>query len=943
MLEVSQVTFQPHTRFISLLRAIPKFAGMGVAILAALILILWSGEQSAVKNILGESFRMLPGTACGMLVLAMALWFLSEPQRQTRLQSVARILVQMVLVASLIWLLEYIVGHQQSFEQKMFWRLIGNEQGNPESISLNKAVTFLITSLALLLLDKETRTGLFPSQILALTGLANAFMAVLGFVYGASSLYGLVKFPGLSFPAALSFVALNCGILCSRPERGLMTVMISDSAGGFTARRLLLAAILAPTLLGWLQLFGDKAGFYDSASGVALFAVSTIVTFFAIIWRNAAMLQDLDLQRQHAERELRQANNELERRVSERTAELATMNAGLKREIAERRKVEDQKEQLLSKEQAARTQAEEYGLMIRRLQSVTDGALAHLKLDDLLREMLLRVRDVLQADSVVIMLLDEERKQLSVRATIDQEVETTNAVNVPLGTGVTGQIVASRSPLIINRLVEKDFVNSEMHDHLQSLIGVPLFTEGRLIGVIHAGTITERLFTEDDLHLLQLVADRVALAIEQSRLYEAEKRARVQAETANRMKDEFLAIVSHELRSPLNAVLGWASLLREGQLSGEQTTHALQIIDNAARSQNRIISDLLDVSRIVSGKLRLNLSPIDATTIINTAIEAVRFSAEAKSIRIIEKLDSKAGRILGDADRVQQIIGNLLSNAIKFTPKGGSVTVELRQVGVPIPGPEIQPSATTGQTQPLSKRHLEIIVSDSGQGIKPEFLPFVFDRFRQADASSARKHGGLGLGLAIVRNLTEMHGGQVSVSSGGEGQGAQFVLQFPLAEDALQRGLLKGPPEEREMNDSARQPTANLLQGLRVLVVDDDLNARELSATVLTGCAAEVRTASSASEALAMIESWQPTILISDIEMPEADGYELIRTIRAMKDLPVSSIPAIAVTAYARAEDRMRALTAGFQMHLAKPIDPMALAMIISKLVTRTEQAGSVG
>lgn len=413
---------------------------------------------------------------------------------------------------------------------------------------------------------------------------------------------------------------------------------------------------------------------------------------------------------------------------------------------------------------------------------------------------------------------------------------------------------------------------------------------------------------------------------ERDELLSREQAARGQAEDANRLKDEFLATVSHELRAPLNAIQGWVKLLRDGRLKPDEASRALETIERSTRAQNRIISDLLDVSRIITGKLRLNVRPINPANVIESAVEALRPAADAKEIGIEVIADDSAGPISGDSDRLRQIVWNLVSNAIKFTPKQGRVQVRLNRAG----------------------SNVEIIVSDTGAGIDPDFLPFVFDRFRQGDSSSTRRQGGLGLGLAIVRHLTEMHGGSVRAESQGLDQGATFVVKLPLiAQNQLKDNVRMhsvaaatgsaGVGGKAGFN-AATMDQAPELDGLRVLAVDDDSDARDLIRTILTQCGAIVETASSTNQALAVFErpeEWQPELLISDIEMPEADGYQLIGKLREIESQRGRRIPAIALTAYARAEDRLRSLSAGFQMHVTKPVEPAELLTIVASLTGR--------
>ena len=385
-----------------------------------------------------------------------------------------------------------------------------------------------------------------------------------------------------------------------------------------------------------------------------------------------------------------------------------------------------------------------------------------------------------------------------------------------------------------------------------------------------------------------------------------------QLEAASRAKDEFLSILSHELRTPLNAMLGWARLLRSGTLPAPGVTQALEVIERNAKTQAQLIDDLLDISRVIQGKLRLNVRPIQPAEVIEAALDTVRPAAEARSIRLQVTLDSAAGPIAGDSERLQQVVWNLVSNAIKFTPKGGRVQVRLERIN----------------------SHIEMTVSDSGQGIASDFLPYVFERFRQSDSTSTRTYGGLGLGLAIVRQLVELHGGSVRADSPGEGQGATFTVVLPLM--ILHRPLQL--PERLHPHIDSQVPyrPSAVLTGLTILVVDDEADARVLLTTLLEQCGATVVAVATVSEALQALAQYQPAALVSDIGMPDTDGYALIQQVRALPPEQGGTVPAVALTAYARVEDRIRALAAGFQSHLPKPIEPAELLAILATLTHRT-------
>ncbi|HEV2914802.1 MAG TPA: response regulator [Pyrinomonadaceae bacterium] len=508
--------------------------------------------------------------------------------------------------------------------------------------------------------------------------------------------------------------------------------------------------------------------------------------------------------------------------------------------------------------------------------------------------------------------------------------------------GILATLLKERRPLRLNESDQSlQSINLPASDDtVRSFLAAPIFSSAKVYGWLY---LTNKLgadeFSEADERLAVTLSTQVAVAYENAMLYTEAQRhaaalqqevverkqaeeerarmlireqvARAEAEAANRTKDEFLATLSHELRTPLTSILGWSHLLRTNKLDQENMARALETIERNARSQSQLIDDLLDVSRIITGKLRLDVRPVELVTVIEAAIDSMRPAAEAKAVNFAVTLDRAASQVSGDSNRLQQVVWNLFSNAVKFTPEGGRVEVRLER----------------------RDGHAQITVSDTGQGIAPQFLPFIFDRFRQADGSTTRKHGGLGLGLAIVRHLVELHGGTIKVHSDGEGHGATFSIALPLrvGHQSDGGGELSSVVIKESLDTFKCSP---VLDGLRILIVDDEEDARELISTVLKQCSAEVRACASAAEALSVLQEWKTDLLISDIGMPEEDGYSLIKKVRQLGDQH-GQIPAIALTAYASTEDRIRILSAGFQMHVAKPVEPEELVTVIANVAGR--------
>ncbi len=498
-----------------------------------------------------------------------------------------------------------------------------------------------------------------------------------------------------------------------------------------------------------------------------------------------------------------------------------------------------------------------------------------------------------------------------------QEIDTSELPPMPVtATGPnsvavrTGEVVVTDDYMKAQRNHPGVIVGPDNGLRPKSSLAAPMSVMGRIVGTIEIQSYEPAAYRDEHVTAMRMAANLVAVAIENVRLLNQESTARASAEESNRLKDEFLATVSHELRTPLTAILGWSRMLQSETLDEAMAVNAIETIRRNAKAQSQIIDDILDVSRIITGKLAMDLDPLELAPIIEAAVDVVRPTAEAKGLRIQTELPAQPMVIAGDSNRLQQIVWNLLSNAIKFTPSGGRVLLKVQDLG-----PQV-----------------EIRVTDDGQGISKEFLPFVFDRFRQADSTTTRQHGGLGLGLAIARHLVEIHGGTIKATSDGPSQGSTFSVLLPRLGSNLK-------PGDQRVDDAGQQPdlASSKLKGIHVLLVDDDEDTLRLMSAALAQGEAKVTAVSSAAAALEMLKSVTPDVLISDIAMPNQDGYQLLEKVRALDVDHFRVMPAVAMTAYAREEDRLQAFASGFQAYLAKPIELAELITVVADAVKDAE------
>lgn len=571
--------------------------------------------------------------------------------------------------------------------------------------------------------------------------------------------------------------------------------------------------------------------------------------------------------------------------------------------------------ELFKKTEEVRQQAESLRQRAAQLQKLTEASLAinsAQAIDGLLQVVANTAAEIIGVDQAVIM------------TTAHADGASPESLVAVSGAGWNGSgshidVRIDPSMLLFengNQVVRLSATELERHparEALQALgvngglLAVPLTAnDGHCFGIIQLSDKETGDFTDDDALVLVQLAQVASIAIENA--------VTSQAREANRLKDEFLATLSHELRTPLQAMLSWTKLLRSNKLDAAAAARALEVIERSAKAQAQLIEDLLDVSRIMSGKLRMEFHPLDLRAVLEAALDAARPAASAKEIEIRARLDAPPCLISGDPARLQQVIANVLSNAVKFTPNGGTIAVALER----------------------DARQMCLRVTDTGIGIAPEFLPYIFERFRQGDSRITRLHSGLGLGLAIARSLVEQHGGVIEAHSAGPGQGSTFSVTLPLLVEAPRA---QTPPERAEPASNGNgSPAVPRLDGVRVMIVEDEKDARESLTTFLEHCGAAVTAVSSAADALAALDHSAPDVLLSDVGMPGEDGYSLIRAVRARLAERGIEVPAAALTAYVRAEDRARALQAGFDAHIAKPVEPDELATVVHGLVTRSKR-----
>jgi PAS domain S-box-containing protein len=571
-------------------------------------------------------------------------------------------------------------------------------------------------------------------------------------------------------------------------------------------------------------------------------------------------------------------------------------------------------------EQQTRLAAERTSDRLMRLQAVTTVLSQSLTSQQVASAVIEQGMKSLNAYAGTVVMLNDSGTEFEVVETLGFPQEVVDKwrrfpVNAPVA---IADAVREKTPVIIGNIAES-LDRYPMLGPLSSITGskalvaFPLIVKGRTIGALGLSFLEVQEFSDEDSAFLLALAQQCAQALERSRLYETERRLRTEAEEANRIKDEFLATVSHELRTPLTAIVGWSSMLKISKFDEKTTAHAIETIERNAKAQTEIIEDLLDVSRIITGKLRLEPGLVQLDSVIASALDAIRPTAETRGIEIKANIDPGASVVWGDPARLQQVMWNLLTNAVKFNAKGGSVEVRLQRV----------------------KSHIQIVVSDTGQGISQEFLPFVFERFRQADGTITRAHGGLGLGLAIVRHLVELHGGTIYAESGGVGLGAAFTVDIPVR--AVQ-DVERRPEQLSASIAEAAIERSPKLENVRVLIVDDEADARAVLKAIIEQCGAEVMAVAATAEALEALDSFKPDLLMSDIGIPGEDGYSLIRKVRALSPEQGGKIPAVALTAYAREEDRMHALLAGYQSHVAKPVNPAELIAVLTGLAGLIER-----
>lgn len=972
-----------HKRFLHSKTWLTQLAA-GIAILVgSLVLIGWMLDIPSLKSIHPDWVTMKPITAVFFVLSGVSLGLLQPQLRNRSQRRIGQACASFVTLLGLIVVSQYLFGWNTSIKRLVFPETPGAIQ--PFWMAFSTALNFSLICGSLLLLERSRRT-IRLVQGLAIAAALVALQSLMGYTYGVEFVRGFELQKPMALHTALTFVVLSVGILSRDPKQGLMSIITSDRMGGFIVRRLLLAAIGIPFLLGWLIVFGYRIGWYDPTFGLSLLVLSSILFLSMLILLTADTLDRLDTKRQQAKAALRESEEKFRATFNQAAVGIAHISLNGRFQLVNQKLCQiagyteselleltfqdisypdDLATDLEYVRRVLANEIQTYSMEKRYIRK--DRSLIWVNLTvSLVREQIPSEPGELGGTEIpkyFIAIVEDisDRKQIETeRNQLIHQLQTERSRLETVIQSMPGGVVISEAPtgkviLANNRFEEtwghplKPAENIEEYRDYKGFYPdgkayqpqdwpiVRSLTKGEVVENEEVnvrrddGTMGTVLLNSAPIRdangsiiaavlIVSNITDRKQAEAEREQLLAREQAARAEAETANRLKDEFLATLSHELRTPMNAILGWISMIRDGRLDAATTARALETIERNTRTLNQLIEDILDVSRIIRGKLNLNLQPLTVIPTIEAAIDTVLSAAAIKDIQIETFLDPSVGTILGDPHRLQQIVWNLLSNAVKFTPKGGRVEVRLQQ--------------GSGEAETL---YAEIQVRDTGMGIRPDFLPFVFERFRQADGSIARSHGGLGLGLAIVRHLVELHGGTVSVESAGEGQGATFTVKLPLLKQSSRTTLPSTAPLEVSLSEREAENTLSdyFLDGLRVLVVDDEADTREFLEIMLSDYKAEVIAVANADDAVEVLQQFQPHILVSDIGMPGQDGYSLIQRVRALPAQKGGKTPAVALTAYASSEDRIRALSAGFQQHIPKPVNPDELVAVLASLAER--------
>ena len=960
----------------SLVRALQSFSSIIsvlVTLIGVVVILGWLFHIDLLKSVLPNSVAMKVNTALGFICsgAALRLWHRPAVGRWTQLGGQGCAIV--VLLIGLLTLVEY--GFLIDLGIDQIWvKTPIDPLGDvaPGRMAVHTAFSFFLLGLALLVLNRRHVRALWV-QLLALMISVIAVLGLLGYLFGNAVFYRIGSPTSMAVHTSIAFLLLSLGLFFARPQHGLASFFVRRDVGGILARRLIPCAIIIPPLVCWLLLLGARAQLYTFELGICLLSLLIAILFTLIIAIYVEALSRFDQQKQQTQTLLEQSNQALETRVDERTRLLQQTNEQLQLQIADRQQIEkdlyEAHVQLESALVAGSVYTWRWNIPVDRV--VVNAAFAHLFGVDTAGA----TTAGLPIEFFISSMHPEDRARVT--AAIEQSIQTgepyASEYRVQTATGgerwltargqveydAAGQPIAFPGALadITERKQaeeERDRFFQLSHDMLaivstegyflqanpawsktlgytlEELTAQPyielVHPDDRAVTLAEAAIIAQGVPTIEfenryrcrdhsyrwiswsvvpfvEQKLLYCVArdvtERKQAEADRDRLLSSEQAAREQAEAANRIKDEFLAVLSHELRTPLNPILGWSKLLQSRQLDEVQTAYALKTIERNACLQSQLIEDLLDVSRILRGKLTLTVVPVNLQPTIKAAIETVRLAAEAKHITLKSIFDPHVNPVAGDAGRLQQVVWNLLSNAVKFTPNGGQVEIRLTQ----------------------SDHHAQITVSDTGKGIAPAFLPYVFEHFRQEDGATTRQFGGLGLGLAIVHQIVELHGGTVTVESAGEGQGATFTVRLPLMHS----------PTGAIVTATTERVSQTALNGLRVLVVDDETDARELVQFILEEAGAIVTGVASALEALQVLRQDSIDVLISDIGMPDVDGYKLMEQIRS-ETIRQTPLPAIALTAYAGDLDQQKAHEAGFNQYLSKPLEPEALLTAVIAL-----------